>query len=115
MSPDMMSRPTSPDGLGGGLYSSYTMGTGLEGLICASPPAVREHPPRHATNLSELAIILKHDLTHLIENTGEVHRDLHAKALCPDQFLLHAIVLHSTFWGTAEKAHAKTKAWRLKV
>lgn len=51
MSPDIMSRPTSPDGLGGGLYSSYTMGTGLEGLICASPPAVRDHPPRRAPTL----------------------------------------------------------------
>ena len=44
---DLLSRPTSPDGLGGGLYSSYTMGTGLEGLICASPSAVRhERAPR---------------------------------------------------------------------
>ena len=46
---DLLSRPTSPDGLGGGLYSSYTMGTGLEGLICASPPPTRtgrENPPR---------------------------------------------------------------------
>lgn len=34
-------RPTSPDGLGGGIYSSYSMGQGLEGLICASPSAVR--------------------------------------------------------------------------
>lgn len=48
MSPDAISRPTSPDGLGGGLYSSYTMGTGLEGLICASPSAVRDRPPRRA-------------------------------------------------------------------
>lgn len=37
-----MERPTSPDSLGGGeLYSSYSMGQGLEGLICASPSAVR--------------------------------------------------------------------------
>ena len=46
---DIMSRPTSPDGLGGGLYSSYTMGAGLEGLICASPPPTRDardRPPR---------------------------------------------------------------------
>ncbi|BDA49060.1 probable phosphatidylinositol 4-kinase beta [Coccomyxa sp. Obi] len=59
MSPDIMNRPTSPDGLGGGLYSSYTMGTGLEGLICASPPAVRDHPPRRVPTLSDLALILK--------------------------------------------------------
>ena len=39
---DIMSRPTSPDGLGGGIYSSYTMGAGLEGLICASPPPTRD-------------------------------------------------------------------------
>lgn len=31
----------SPDSLGGELYSSYSMGQGLEGLICASPSAVR--------------------------------------------------------------------------
>ena len=43
---DILSRPTSPDGLGGGLYSSYTMGAGLEGLICASPPPARDGPPR---------------------------------------------------------------------
>ena len=46
---DIMSRPTSPDGLGGGIYSSYTMGAGLEGLICASPPPTRDGrdgPPR---------------------------------------------------------------------
>lgn len=41
---DILSRPTSPDGLGGGLYSSYTMGAGLEGLICASPPPARDGP-----------------------------------------------------------------------
>ncbi|KAK9814469.1 hypothetical protein WJX72_006450 [[Myrmecia] bisecta] len=40
-SPDGTSRPTSPDGLGGGIFSSYTMGQGLEGLICASPSTVR--------------------------------------------------------------------------
>jgi hypothetical protein len=42
-SPESYSRPTSPDGLGGsaGIYSSYTMGQGLEGLICTSPDAVR--------------------------------------------------------------------------
>ena len=43
---DILSRPTSPDGLGGGLYSSYTMGAGLEGLICASPPPTRDGPLR---------------------------------------------------------------------
>jgi hypothetical protein len=36
-----MDRPTSPDSLGGEIYSSYSMGQGLEGLICASPSAVR--------------------------------------------------------------------------
>jgi len=36
-----MERPTSPDSLGGEIYSSYSMGQGLEGLICASPSAVR--------------------------------------------------------------------------
>lgn len=40
------SRPTSPDGLGGGLHSSYTMGQGLEGLIFSASPAVR--PARRA-------------------------------------------------------------------
>ncbi len=52
---DLMSRPTSPDGLGGGLYSSYTMGTGLEGLICASPSAVRqERGPRSVSKCNSL-------------------------------------------------------------
>lgn len=32
------SRPMSPDGLGGGLYSSVFMDTGVEGLIYGSPP-----------------------------------------------------------------------------
>lgn len=40
-SPDPIARPTSPDGLGGGMYTSYGMSQGLEGLICASPSAVR--------------------------------------------------------------------------
>lgn len=50
----IMSRPTSPDGLGGGIYSSYTMGAGLEGLICASPPPTRngrDGPPRYRNHL----------------------------------------------------------------
>ena len=42
-SPDSIARPTSPDGLGGGMYTSYGMSQGLEGLICASPSAVRRH------------------------------------------------------------------------
>ena len=36
-----MERPMSPDSLAGELYSSFSMGQGLEGLICASPSAVR--------------------------------------------------------------------------
>jgi hypothetical protein len=53
---DIMSRPTSPDGLGGGLCSSYTMGTGLEGLICASPSAVRDRPPRSVLSCALAAV-----------------------------------------------------------
>lgn len=48
---DIMSRPTSPDGLGGGIYSSYTMGAGLEGLICASPPPARDGHVRYTHDL----------------------------------------------------------------
>ena len=39
---DLPQRPMSPDGLGGGIYSSHTMGQGLEGLICASPAAAQD-------------------------------------------------------------------------
>ncbi len=47
MSPDGDSRPMSPDGLGGGLYSSVFMDTGVEGLIYSSPPPEsREVEPR---------------------------------------------------------------------
>ncbi|KAL0039390.1 hypothetical protein WJX79_005779 [Trebouxia sp. C0005] len=42
-SPEAPTRPTSPDGLGGGMYTSYGMSQGLEGLICASPSAVRRN------------------------------------------------------------------------
>ncbi|KAL4457452.1 hypothetical protein ABPG75_012317 [Micractinium tetrahymenae] len=48
LSPDGDSRPMSPDGLGGGLYSSVFMDTGVEGLIYSSPPPElrREEEPR---------------------------------------------------------------------
>lgn len=54
------SRPTSPDGLGGGLHSSYTMGQGLEGLIFSASPAARptrraparEHPTPHFAEIA---------------------------------------------------------------
>jgi len=42
-------RPMSPDGLGRGMFTSYILGSGLEGLICGSP-AVRQ--PRHAISSS---------------------------------------------------------------
>lgn len=47
LSPGGDSRPMSPDGLGGGLYSSVFMDTGVEGLIYSSPPPEsREEEPR---------------------------------------------------------------------
>ncbi len=42
MSPTRPLRPLSPDGFGNGLYSSLALGQGLEGLIGASPSAIRE-------------------------------------------------------------------------
>lgn len=42
ISPSRQFRPTSPDGLGNGIYSSVALGQGLEGLIGASPSAIRE-------------------------------------------------------------------------
>lgn len=48
LSPDGDSRPMSPDGLGGGLYSSVFMDTGVEGLIYnATPPSDRHEQPPH--------------------------------------------------------------------
>lgn len=41
LSPDP-ARPMSPDGLGGGLYSSVFVDTGVEGLLQPSPLSLRE-------------------------------------------------------------------------
>lgn len=38
-SPEVLSRPMSPVDLGRGMFSSYILGSGLEGLVCASPTA----------------------------------------------------------------------------
>jgi len=42
MSPELSSRPTSPDGLGGGIYSSVFMDTGVEGLMSYEEPSPQE-------------------------------------------------------------------------
>jgi hypothetical protein len=44
-SPEIVSRPMSPDGLGDGIFSSVFMDTGVEGLIYggSSPPEMHEH------------------------------------------------------------------------
>ena len=41
LSPDVPSRPMSPDGLGGGLFSTVFMDTGVEGLMMEEPPDLR--------------------------------------------------------------------------
>lgn len=41
LSPDVPSRPMSPEGLGGGLFSTVFMDTGVEGLMYEEPPNLR--------------------------------------------------------------------------